>query len=54
VDSRADVERALAARGCALAELFGEGSHPNALGTAVLFEALLRGLHGRYDGDRGR
>ena len=44
IDSREDVERALAQRSSSLEELYGTSSHPSALGTAVLFEALERGL----------
>lgn len=54
VDSRADVERRLAERSCTLEELYGTTSHPSALGTAVLFEALSRGLRGEFDGGRAR
>jgi hypothetical protein len=51
VDSRADVERALARPNRTLEELYGETSHPSGLGIAVLFEALARGLRGEFDRD---
>jgi hypothetical protein len=52
VDSRSEVERAFE-RGTRLEELFVQGGkshgHPNSLGTELLFQALMRGLAGRFD-----
>ncbi len=55
VDSKTDVERAVQ-QGARLEDLFQpEGpakGHPTALGTQILFGALLRGLEGHYDDAR--
>ncbi|MSR60854.1 MAG: hypothetical protein EXS08_00210 [Planctomycetes bacterium] len=50
VDSRSDVERARVQHGCTVHELFGTSIHPNGLGTAVLYQALARGLRCERDG----
>lgn len=54
VDSRAVVEQALEERACTVEDLFGPGNHPNGLGTAVLFEALARGLRCQLDDRQAR
>jgi hypothetical protein len=51
VDTRRVVEEEIAERGLDYEAFYDEGKHPSEVGTEILFEAIRRGIEGRYDGE---